>query len=388
MPDVHLKYGGSTAARTIICPGWHAQAAEVPCPPASASAQLGTALHSLMERALLDDDFSFESAIGQTVEGVEITRDHVTEKLVPAIDAFDELCKQYGLEEYAVETMVRADDDTGGTADVIAAGDDVVAVIDWKFGDGVIVSPVENAQGLFYTMCGYLTPEVTDLFMDREKILIVIIQPTNRDDAETLKVWETILDRVDVFVRAYWTSQDLADNATVDDHGLLDPSKECRFCPAQATCPAKTGLVEDTRRFPLESLALESLGDALDLAKELEDWIAAVRKMAHEQMDRGDRVKNWKLVNKRPSRVYTDEAAVENIVKRSRKLKHQETHSYTLLSPAQMEKVYKAKGLDFSVVEEHIAKVSSGTTIARSDDPRPEAPAVSALLALAGRTAG
>jgi len=49
----HVKYGGSTAARTIACPGWHAQSADLPRAPASAYAEEGTALHTVMERLLL-----------------------------------------------------------------------------------------------------------------------------------------------------------------------------------------------------------------------------------------------------------------------------------------------------------------------------------------------
>ena len=38
----HLEFGGSTAARTLACPGWHALAKKLPRPPTSEAARIGT----------------------------------------------------------------------------------------------------------------------------------------------------------------------------------------------------------------------------------------------------------------------------------------------------------------------------------------------------------
>lgn len=378
----HLRFGGSKAARTIACPGWHVLADTVPSPVESEYAATGTALHECMP--MLDDNPDL-SALPAKVTGIEITDALKLDKLAPALAATDELLELYGIHTYDMEAFVQLAEDIGGSVDLIGASNDTLLILDYKFGDGVMVYPEDNAQGLHYALCATRTKELDDMIEGRTRLVIAIIQPTSRDDHETLRVWETDFDRLRNFEHEYIEAVNLARKATAEDSRFLDNGEHCRFCPAEPICPLKTGLAAAAKRLALKSPHINTIGEALTTADELEQWITALRKFAHEQADQGVKIPGRKLVMKRASRVYADVPEVERIVKNSRRLRKDETHTSTLLSPAQMEKLYKAKGLDFSAIDEHIAKVSSGTTLVPASDKRPEAPAIAALAALSAR---
>ena len=73
----------------------------------------------------------------------------------------------------------------------------------------------------------------------------------------------------------------------------------------------------------------------------------------------------------------------KKVAKKSRKLKYSETHDVKLKSPAQMAKICKNRGLDFSeLFGAHVAKISSGTTVAAADDPREAVPGLAQIAAL------
>ena len=157
----HYKYGGSTAARTIACPAWLELSAEMPKQTTSSFAEIGSMLHDCMENILLGDK-TLSTCVGFRRGKFVVTNDLVTEKLIPANNAFTELCEEYSLSEYEAEATMQRSDTIGGTADFIAVGKDVVCVGDWKFGDGISVSPDHSAQGLFYAMLA--RKEIPDLF--------------------------------------------------------------------------------------------------------------------------------------------------------------------------------------------------------------------------------
>ena len=109
----------------------------------------------------------------------------------------------------------------------------------------------------------------------------------------------------------------------------------------------------------------------MSLVGELEDWCKGIRTTAQNSLEAGAVVPGWKLVQKRASRVWTDAEQVEDIIRKARSIKLEEGFAVTLKSPAQLEKVCKAKKIDFKKYNALIASVSSGTTLAPESDKRP-----------------
>lgn len=358
--------GGSSAGRLIQCPGSRKLSEEVPIKfEGNIYTQQGTALHYACEEMLLDAEAQPDDFIGVEHDGYTITADDVAEKLAPAWEAWLRFSEQEDIDIYAEECVVHFQDleldGAFGTADIIAADSTgkTVYVIDWKFGHKP-VSPDENSQGLFYAAAALQDPETVDFFLAADEVAIVIIQPTVHDDAQ---MWLTNVQRLHVFTQGLKSALKQSDMPN-------PPYKEgphCGFCPAKALCPLKKDLVEVMTNVPATVANLEEI---LEVADDIEAVIKAARKMAHDMLEAGVPIKGWKLVPKRATRRYVEEEAVENFCKKSRRLKAEDYYDQKLRSPAQLEKVCKQKGVDFSKLGGYIASISSGSTLAHESDKR------------------
>lgn len=357
----HAPFGGSTAARTWHCPGWRALADTLPPSGSSSFADRGTLLHMAMER-ILSDDIEPESVIGMFYEGIKLTEDLYHQKIMPALNAVNEVMDLYGIEEWVCEERVTLSEEAWGTCDLLGRGEVWALVLDFKFGDGVIVSPVENHQFLFYGAGAYHTADTADIFDDIDKVVFAVVQPSNHAE-DDYQVWETTTERLRDYRKPFLEKVEIAKSAEAPtcagDH--------CKFCPAAPICPEKSGAAQ--RALLMEPVDLETLQEALNLAEELEDWIAAVRQKAHEQMEHGVSIRGWKLVMKRATRVWKDAGAAQKYLTRKLGGKKNVVKE-TLVSPAQAETLAKKQKVDLSL-EPLVEKKSSGTTLARADDKRP-----------------
>jgi hypothetical protein len=112
----------------------------------------------------------------------------------------------------------------------------------------------------------------------------------------------------------------------------------------------------------------EQLAKALTLADQLESFIADARKLAQERLEKNMPVPGYKLVAKRATRQWVDEAKAEQALMIAG-LTADDIYKRELLSPAQAEKAAKKAGAAFPANQ--VVSVSSGNTIAPESDPRP-----------------
>ena len=371
----HYKYGGSTAARTIACPAWLGLSADMPKQTTSSFAEIGSMLHDCMERILIQGNTP-DDYLGHKYGEYEVNAEHIISKLHPAHDGFKQLCKDYKLEEYEAETTMERSSEIGGTADFIGIGKNVVVVGDWKFGDGIAVSPDHSAQGLFYAMLA--RDDMPDLFDGRSRLVIAIIQPSNRGEP-TVKTWETNIAYLDCFEAEFMNAVEETKKETVKPK----TGEHCKWCPATPICPAKTGLVLQAQR--LNATQKSTVSEALSVAAELDAWIKDVRAFAHDQMELGVKFKGWKLVQKRAYTKWHDEESAMDIARKAKKLTIDECSTTTMLSPAKLKTLCKKKGIDFDRFDGYCSATSSGTTIAISSDKRSEYIAGGAIKALKDR---
>lgn len=381
----HYKYGSSTAERTVGCPAWANLAKLLPPPSSSEYADKGTLLHRCMEEIVMnaaDDNLPFTDGIheylGDTYNDQVITQEDIDFKLIPACNALQEVIDKYGITEYEPELTLEHSELVGGTGDLICKAPKTAVVIDYKFGDGVQVYPEDNGQCMFIAALAAYDRRVADMFTHVTKIVCVIIQPNNRED-ETLRIWETTPQTVRLWFEAFKQAVEKA------EAGAIEPNagKWCKFCPAMATCPAKTGLAEQMKKMDVTSLQHEQVSEALLLAEAIEDWIKSVRTFAHEQMELGVKFPGFKLVATRATRNWNDEVEILDKIKKAKKLKIDKCTKTTVFSPAQLEKYCKANDIDFAPYEALYSKVSGGTTIAHEDDTRPELVPAAAIKAIA-----
>lgn len=354
--------GGSTAGRVLACPGSIPLCAKMPPRPETTYMDKGTMLHSAI--AFMLSGVDPDTLIGTTYKGEVITRDLIDDKLLPAVQLF----KQVGLHQYLVEAKVDFDmtiPGAFGTADVFGRVDKRVVVLDWKFGDGVMVDADENPQLLFYAAAAMRS--LPDFYFDGvDEVECVIIQPPN------IRRWTTTVERL----RSFELELHRAVQSSTLPNPPMHAGAHCKWCPARAVCPIMTGTVERALHTDLKGLDATAIGGYLADAELLQGWINDLEKLALQMLEGNVKVPGWKLVQKRATRKWTDEIAVKHFLT-----------DYAggfemfmeLASPARVEKLLGKKSLPEGLVQ----AVSSGTTLASVDDPRPEAFTVGARISAA-----
>ena len=346
--------GGSTAKRVVNCPGSVALVAQMPPQVASKYAEEGTMLHECMDKLL-----GSELNIGAIRDDYNLTDEQV-EKLTFCVNALDEIDPKQEMtfvQEVEVEFEgVKWLEGVFGNADLIGRLGSRAIVLDWKFGDGVLVGAEENYQGLFYAAAALKTSKVQWAFDGATEIEIVIVQPPR------ISRWVTTMKRVHEFerelVEAVKASQRSDAPTTVGDW--------CRWCTAKPICPSMTGAIDRVAHQALKDIDNETLGAALQRAEALEAFIADARALAQARLEKGMKVPGYKLVSKRATRQWANDLDATEALRSAGLV---DSDIMSLNTPAQIEKV--CKKLDVAFPTDQVVSVSSGNTLAPESDKRP-----------------
>ena len=338
--------GGSTAKRVINCPGSVRLCAAAPEQVTSSYAEEGTLLHEAIA-LFLDKD----------IKPTHIKEDLLESKFYPALELLDEV----GIEEYVVEAEVNFGDfipDVFGSCDVLGRVGDRAVVLDWKFGNGVVVDAVENEQLMFYAAAAMRTKATQWVFKDCKEVELVIIQPP------MIKRWVTTVERIKTFELQLLS----AVNVAMKLNAPMREGSHCKWCTAKPTCPLMTGAVDRALKVQLSSIDPEAISAYLQNADILEEWIKDLRALAFSMLDSGLALPEYKLVAKRATRKWSDEKSAKQALLDAG-LTESEVMDQSFISPAQAEK--KLKKLKVPLPEGSTVSISSGNTMALLDDPRP-----------------
>ena len=349
--------GGSTAKRVINCPASVKLVQQMPPRPSSEHADRGTLLHNVIAE-LLEFDKMPAQCLGAQYNDQVLTQELIDEKIIPALAALDVIDPGKRM-EYMVETRVAFGDflpGVFGSTDLLGRQDARAIVLDWKFGDGVLVDAVENDQLMFYAAAAMRTESAKWVFEGADEIELIIVQPPE------IRRWTTTKARILSF------EQELAKavKRAHQDDAPIKTGEHCRWCAAKPICPQMNGAVDRAVHQQIVNLDKEQLGAYLEKADVLEDWIKDLRALAFQVLESGAEVPGYKLVAKRGTRQWTSEGAVEAWADHNQITDAYETK---LKSPAQMEKVLKKHGKELP--SDLVTTVSSGSTLAPESDPRP-----------------
>lgn len=352
--------GGSTAKRVINCPGSVALVQKMPPKPSSKYADEGTLLHNVMAELIMSEEPP-EYYIGTRYEDQILTFELVEEKILPALRALDVIDPEHKMEIEA-ETRVGFGDllpGVFGSTDLIGRLGNRAVVLDWKFGDGVMVEVEENPQLMFYAAAAMRTPEARWAFDGVTEIEMVIVQPPE------IRRWVTTPERIAKFelelVQAVKQAEKPDAKLTVGDH--------CRWCAAKPICPKMTGAVDRALKVQLDNLDAPKISVYLKNADMLEEWIKDLRALALQMLESGAKLPEYKLVAKRAIRSWSDEEKAK-IALFAYGLTESEVMESSVVSPAKAEKALKKRKL--GLPEDLVVAISSGNTLASVDDPRPE----------------
>ncbi len=194
-----------------------------------------------------------------------------------------------------------------GTGDCVIVSDDVLTVIDFKYGLGVLVESENNPQMMCYAL-GAL--ELFDSLYDIKRIEMTIFQP-RRDNVSTYEISKDEL--------LEWAQSVLSLTAKLAENGEGDfkAGEHCQFCKVKATCRKRAEYNLELAKYDFEmptNLDNTEIAAILSKADELISWASDVKEYALQQALNGEEFDGFKVVEGRSTRKYTDETAVADAV--------------------------------------------------------------------------
>lgn len=370
----HSLIGGSTAKITMECPGSLRLRAKYPSITTDFAAE-GTALHEAVDFILQGKVEKDRDVIGLEFNGYVIDQELFEEGVLPALDRFDQLEEELGPIEFFNEERVVFPEIEGafGTVDIVGTARDRSIVLDWKFGRGVAVSAVGNDQMLYYAAAAMHTPKTAKFFDKDKPVELFIVQP-RVNDGEPFTRWMTTPNQIEVWAMEFRRAVKAAELPDAP----FKLGAHCKFCSAKPGCPLYNNLAQQSLALTPEERRekLEHLLPYADLFIELGNDIKA---LAHAHLEQGHPISGWKLVNKRPQRKWVDEAKALRYLQRAG-VPADERYVKKFVSPKQAEDALKRNNLPAQLPKGMVDSVSSGTTLAPADDPRPEVPVSASVL--------
>lgn len=302
----HAFLSASSSHRWLECPP-SAKLCSEQEDRASPYAQQGTDCHELCA-------YLVEKSLGRDVEDptenltyydqemqdcAESYRDYVTEQ----IEAAKRHCPD---PQVLIEQRLdfsRWVENGFGTGDCVIVADEVLQIIDYKHGLGVLVSAEKNPQMMCYAL-GAL--ELFDGLYDIREISMTIFQPRRENVSTFTMTKEELLA---------WADEVLKPTAELayEGKGEFKAGDHCQFCKVKATCRKRAEYNLELARYDFEMPAtLEDTEIAAILPRidSLTAWAADLKEYALQQALSGTHYEGFKVVEGRSNRKYSDEAAV------------------------------------------------------------------------------
>ena len=252
-----------------------------------------------------------------------------------------------------------------GTCDCIIIQDDTLTIIDYKFGQGVMVSATDNPQMKLYAL-GAMNDY--GIAMDVKKVELHIFQPRlNNISTDHLTVEELM----------EWAEKTVKPTAekAIQGKGKYAPGEHCRFCQHGGKCRALTKLCTeylDTHglRVALPVLAPHEVADVLRMEPMVTLWLKKVKEQAMTTLMNGEELPGFKLVEGRLGiRKWKNDQEVFDLLKGAG-YRAEDITETKVLSPAQMDKAIGKKKAS-ELLEEYIDRAPGAPTIAPITDKRP-----------------
>ena len=306
----HAYLSASASHRWLSCPPSAKLCAEIN-DEASPYAQQGTDAHELCEYKVLH-------ALGQDVSDPTENLDFFDTEMD---DCTDEYCS-YVLEQYEKAKELCSDPqvlveqrldfskwvpDGFGTGDCLIIADKILKIIDFKYGLGILVEAENNPQMMCYAL-GAL--DTYDGIYDIDSIQMTIFQP-RRDNISTFTISKSdLLDWAENFLKP---TAELAYNGEGEFHA----GDHCQFCKVKATCRKRAEYNMELAAYDFQEPAMldeAEIAEILPKIDSLTAWANDVKDYALQQALSGTEYPDFKVVEGKSNRKYTDENTVASIV--------------------------------------------------------------------------
>ena len=194
-----------------------------------------------------------------------------------------------------------------GTGDCVIVADDILQIVDFKYGVGVLVEAEKNPQMMCYALGAW---SAFSFLYDIKTIKMTIFQP-RRNNVST---WEISTEDL-----LKWAEEVLKPTAALayNGEGEFAAGDHCQFCHAKATCRkrAEYNLVLAKYDFEMPvNLDENEIAAILPRIDELTAWASDIKEYALQQALLGTSYPGFKVVEGRSVRKYVDDTAVADAV--------------------------------------------------------------------------
>ncbi|GAB6174476.1 DUF2800 domain-containing protein [Paradesulfitobacterium aromaticivorans] len=249
-----------------------------------------------------------------------------------------------------------------GTGDCVVIGDGTLHIVDFKYGQGVLVHAEGNPQMKLYAL-GAL--DLFDGIYDINEVAMTIYQP-RRENVNTYTVFKESIYQ--------WAEDVLIPTAKLafEGGGEYCCGDWCKFCRAAVKCRARAEEKLNLARFEFSLPPLLTDDDIEGMLAKLDDlssWANDIKSYALEAaVSHGKHWNGFKLVEGRSNRKYKDELAVAEAAKAAG---YRDIYRQSLITLSEMEKLMgKPK---FSEIFERLIERSPGKpALVPITDKRPE----------------
>ncbi len=248
-----------------------------------------------------------------------------------------------------------------GTGDCLIVADKLLHIIDFKYGQGVLVDAEENPQMMLYAL-GAL--RLFDSLYDITEVSMSIYQPRR----ENVSTWTISVDELNA-----WAENTLKPKAELAHKGEGEylPGSWCQFCKAAVKCRARAEEKLQLARFefaPPPLLSDEEIEDILTKLDDLTKWASEIQAYAQDAaVNHGKAWKGFKLVATRTNRKYTDEEAV---IQAAKDAGYTDIFKKSLIPITEMEKLMGKKNFT-SILGSLVEKPQGRPTLVPETDKRP-----------------
>lgn len=357
----HAVLSASASKRWLNCPPSAKLNAEIP-DITTEYAKEGTDAHELAE-------YKVNQLLGIKADNPTENLDYYNQEMEDCTDSYAqyiaEQMSQYSSPVVMAEQRLdfsRYVPGGFGTGDCIIVADDVLTVIDFKYGKGVAVEAESNPQMMLYAL-GAL--EMFSILYDINEVKMVIFQPRIENISEFSMSVPDLLN---------WAENELKPKAELaaKGEGEFCAGEHCRFCKVKATCRKRAEYNLAIAKYdfaPPDMLEDSEIEMILERADALTAWAADVKEYALSEALKGRKWNGYKVVEGRSNRKYTDEKIAAAVVKKAGKDPYSEPK---ILGITEMTKLLGGKKKFDELLSKYVCKPQGKPTLVPESDKRKE----------------
>lgn len=190
-----------------------------------------------------------------------------------------------------------------GTGDTIIVANNLVWVIDLKYGKGISVSADDNYQLMLY---GLGALREYEMLYDINTVRLVVFQPR----LDSVSVWDISVD--DIYSWAEETVKPAAKLAFAGE-GVQKPGDHCRFCLVKNKCAALADMTNSVAAYEFQKPMTLTDDELLRIYAQIPtitSFLKSLNEYVLKQALSGKQFNGYKLVEGRGRRVFTDDKDV------------------------------------------------------------------------------